>query len=280
MLAKMPAARPQGARSLRLLITEALNALKSQNDQPGTRKAEAFPVIHTVERMVSLPRDAPAASGPLSSDARRVEKEPPGSGTLDTTMASLVGMGSEDEVGRILARELAGPSAESADPGSLEVDIGGLRWRVDDEVRFRASAKKRYAVLVVHRPRGRVPSDFTEQLNVIMTSPAGPGTFFFVVAPSKNPEAWLPWVAARARQFGLLVGLSMGKGFDADTRTPASYSVRMALQAARSAEVSQIIAGRHAVDRLGLSSLFVEFADDRRPDRYSSFLRYAGISGT
>lgn len=159
----------------------------------------------------------------------------------------------------------------------LDLNLDALAWRVPNEARLDAAEGRPYAVLTLHRPGDLIPPGVTQKLDVLLGSTARRDTLIVVFAPSKRPESWLPWLAARCKEHGLVAGVGFGRRFDNDTRLPAQYTVRMALQAAQRGAPPQIVAGRHAVDGLSLDRFFVEF--DRRGGRYSSFLRYGGLKG-
>ncbi len=159
----------------------------------------------------------------------------------------------------------------------LDFNLDTLAWRVPNEARLDAADGKPYAVLALHCPGNLVPPGLTNKLDVLLGSTASRDTLIVAVATPKRPEAWLPWLAARAKEFGLVVGIGFGRKFEGASRVPAQYTVRMALQAAQRGEPTQLVAGRHAVDGLGLDRYFSDF--ERRGERYSSFLRYSGLTG-
>ena len=162
-------------------------------------------------------------------------------------------------------------------PRALDLNLESLAWRVPNEARLDAAEGRPYAVLALHSPDSLIPPGLTQGLDVLLGSTASRDVLLLAVAPPARPEAWLPWLGARAREFGLVVGIGFGRRLESRARLPAQYSVRMALQAAQRAAATQVVAGRHAVDGLGLDRYFVEL--DRQAGRYSSFLRYTGITG-
>jgi serine/threonine protein kinase len=172
---------------------------------------------------------------------------------------------------------IAGDPSEQIATRVLDLNLDTLAWRIPNEARLDAAEGKPYALLAIHSPGNLIPPGLTQKLDVLLGATAARDVLIVAVATPKRPESWLPWLAARAKQYGLVVGIGFGRKLEGRARVPAQYTVRMALQAAQRAEPTQLVAGRHAVDGLGLDRYFLEF--DRRGGRYSSFLRYAGIRG-
>ena len=316
MLAKNPSSRPTSARALRLMLGQVIEDIEQKDAAVAERRGSSFPVLNTVERIPAIPR--PSSLPPAARRAPRIpvtpqEIEPkPTAGPPDLGPVPPIVNNNDDTVpfqgepqqappSRHKAQTIDDQSAteelkelplprtarEARDKGAREtkpfnlgkLDIERVVWSSPRSVDLLEAADRPYIVLVVIKPSGQVPPGLSDKVELLLGATLNASMVMMTFKPPQRYEGWLSWLSARARQFQLKMGFAFGRRFDAVGGLPASYTVRMAIQAVQRAEVEEIVAARHAVDALTLTRIFSP-VDNRLAGRYASFMKYTGLKGS